>query len=345
MKIQIIEDKKTWDSFFDEQGSPSFLESWEWGEFQKKMGEDILQLGIYKNDQLVAICLVIKVKAKRGTFLFIPHGPIIQVQNPQFKVQNLLETLITHLIQIANSENYSFIRIAPILEDTPENQRVFKDLGFRKAPIYMHAERMWVLPLNKTEDEILKSMRKTTRYLIKKASRDGVIIEKMTDSKAVDDFYRIYEDTAKRENFTPFSKKFIEEEFNSFNKTGHALFLFAKLVTTDGITEYLASALIIFTESEAFYHQGASTHSKIPATYLLQWEAIKEAKKRGCHLYNFWGILQKGRTPKNWAGLSLFKTGFGGHEIDYLPTQDFIISPNYYLTYLYEKFLAWKRGV
>src|SRR3990167_6313218 len=104
-------------------------------------------------------------------------------------------------------------------------------------------------------------------------------------------------------------------------------------------------ALFIFTKSTAFYHQGASIHTKIPVTYLEQWEAIKEAKKRGCKYYNFWGILQEGRSPKNWQGLTLFKTGFGGRQVDYLPTQDYIISPKYYLTYIYEKLLAWRRGV
>ncbi|GIW64641.1 MAG: hypothetical protein KatS3mg092_0574 [Patescibacteria group bacterium] len=43
----------------------------------------------------------------------------------------------------------------------------------------MHAETTWQLSLtDKTEDELLASMRKTHRYLIKKAIRDGVIIEK-----------------------------------------------------------------------------------------------------------------------------------------------------------------------
>jgi lipid II:glycine glycyltransferase (peptidoglycan interpeptide bridge formation enzyme) len=235
----------------------------------------------------------------------------------------------------------------------------------------MHAERVWVLPLtsevlHKTDDELLASMRKTTRYLIRKAQRDGVTIEKRTDEKAVDDFWKIYQETAKREKFVPFSKKFIVDEFEAFNKSGNAVFLFGKVngmgVRVSKTSEVLpnessfltsevkngqnlASALIIFTKSTAFYHQGASIHSKIPVPYLLQWEAIKEAKKRGCSLYNFWGILQKGRTPKNWEGLTLFKTGFGGRQVDFVPTQDFIISKKYYLTQLYEKFLGWRRGV
>ena len=340
MEFNIINDKTIWSNFFNENGSLSFLQSWEWGEFQQKMGEEILRLGVFENNQLVALALIIKVRAKRGNFLFIPHGPIFKYQVSSIKYQDLLIALKQYLTTITKKEKFDFIRIAPILEDTSENQILFKNLGFKTAPIYLHAERMWVLALDKSEDELLYDMRKTTRYSIKKAARDGVIIEKRTDKQTISDFWKLYRQTAKREKFHPFSESFISQEFEAFHKSGQAIFLFAKVKE-----DYLASALIIFTKSTGFYHQGASIHTKIPATYLLQWEAIKETKKRGCSFYNFWGILQKGRTPKNWGGLTLFKTGFGGQQIDYLPTQDLKISSKYYLTFLYEKFLAWKRGV
>jgi peptidoglycan pentaglycine glycine transferase (the first glycine) len=109
--------------------------------------------------------------------------------------------------------------------------------------------------------------------------------------------------------------------------------------------KYLASALVVFTQSTAFYHQGASIHTKYPVPYLLQWEAIKEAKRRGCRYYNFWGISEPGRTPKAWSGLTLFKQGFGGHKVQYLPTQDLVLSPKYYFNWLYEKHLYFKRGI
>ncbi len=206
----------------------------------------------------------------------------------------------------------------------------------------MHAETVWSLALDKPEEQLLSQMRKTTRYLIRKAVKDGVIIEKRTDKKSIDDFYQIYLETAKRENFVPFSKDYIQKEYEEFKKTNNALFLFAKIDN-----QYFASALVIFTNSTAFYHQGASIHTKVPTTHLLQWEAIKEAKKRGCKFYNFWGIYdeQSKRMPKAWKGLTLFKTGFAGNKVCYLPTQDYIISSKYYLTYLLEKLLSWKRGV
>lgn len=338
MKIEIITDQTVWQNFFEVNGSPSFLQSWEWGEVQEKLGNEILRLGIYNDKQLSTIALVIKIKSKRGRFLFIPHGPIFKF-HPASGGTNL-KFLISYLIKLAKQENFSFVRIAPIIENNQSNRKIFEDLSFKTAPIYMHAERTWVLDLNKTEQELLNNMRKTTRYLIKRSDRDGVVIEERTGEKAFDDFWRIYKETADREKFIPYSLKYVKSEFEEFSKTNNALFLFGKV---EGV--YYASALILFTKSSGFYHQGASIHTKFPVTYRLQWEAILRAKRRGCSLYNFWGIKQEGRTPRDWDGLTLFKTGFGGRKIDYVPTQDLVISPKYYLTYLYEKYLAWKRRV
>jgi lipid II:glycine glycyltransferase (peptidoglycan interpeptide bridge formation enzyme) len=358
MKIKIIDEKNLWQKFFDDNCSSSFLHSWEWGEFQNSLGYPIIRLGLFNNkNQLEAICLVIKIKSRRGSFLFIPHGPIFnQNKNEKIKIKNYIEKIKNYLITLSKKENYWFIRMAPVLEDKEEYQKIFYDLGFRTAPIYMHAETTWELPLiNKTEEELLSSMRKTTRYLIKKAARDGVLIEKTEDPKALKIFYNLYQETAKREKFTPFSFDFIKKEFAAFSKSKNAMIFLAKITSFDSNQfqpnsttsfNYLASSIIIFTKNAAFYHQGASLHTKIPATYLLQWEAIKEAKNRGCLIYNFWGIYDEQRperTPKSWKGLTLFKTGFSGQIKRFLPTQDYVISKKYYLTYLWEKFLMWKR--
>jgi peptidoglycan pentaglycine glycine transferase (the first glycine) len=363
MKIKIINEKNLWQKFFDDNCSSSFLNSWEWGEFQNSLGYPIIRLALFNNkNQLEAISLVIKIKSRRGSFLFVPHGPIIS-QKLKVKSQNqvklaqklILKLIRNYLLDIAKKENYWFIRIAPVLEDKEEYQKIFSDLGFKKAPIYMHAETTWELPLiNKTEEELLSSMRKTTRYLIKKAARDGVLIEKTEDPKALKIFYNLYQETAKREKFTPFSFDFIKKEFDAFSKSKNAMIFLTRIASSNSNQfqpistnfNYLASSIIIFTKNAAFYHQGASLHTKIPATYLLQWEAIKEAKNRGCLIYNFWGIYDEQRperTPKSWQGLTLFKTGFSGEIKRFLPTQDYIISKKYYLTYLWEKFLMWKR--
>lgn len=339
--IKEITDYQEWLTFFNAAGSPSFLQSWEWGELNRVYSNyGILRLGLYSSDKLIGIAQALLIRAKRGNFIFIPHGPVFQEGMPG-RLKTYLKEFTDYLALIAREQNYAFIRMSPVIEQSEEGERAYKEAGFRKAPIYMHAERIWVLPLDKSEDELLADMRKTTRYLIRRAPKDGVTIEQRSDDKAIEDFWKLYDATATRENFTPFSKQFVDNEFKEFYKTGNAEYFFGK---ANG--EYLAGALIVYTESTAFYHQGASIHTKLPVPYALQWEAIRQAKKRGCKYYNFWGILQEGRTPKVWSGLTLFKKGFGGKQIDYIQTQDFVISPlKYAFSWLFETYLQMKRGV
>jgi lipid II:glycine glycyltransferase (peptidoglycan interpeptide bridge formation enzyme) len=341
MKIKKIEKRLDWDKLFNDSGSVSFLQSWEWGEFQTTFHHKIERIKIVENNKTLAIAQIIKQRVKRGDFLYVPHGPLIVGESNHQNQKKALEALLDYLKKIATEEKYMFIRIAPVIDNTEENATLYANLNFKKAPIFINAdEHIWLLPINKNEETLLKEMRKTTRYLIRRAPKDGVTIEKRTDEGAVEDFWPIYEETTKRENFSPFSKNFIKNEFEYFYKNGKAVFLFGK---AEG--KYLASALVVFTESTGFYHQGASIHTKLPVPYLLQWEAIKEAKSRGCRFYNFWGVAPEDDDKHPWKGLSLFKRGFGGHQVSFLPTQDYIISPRYYLTYIYEKWLRWRRGV
>ena len=354
MRVTEINDQSTWDSFLNEAGSPSFLQSWEWGELSVLENHQVLRLGVYEKETLTATALVLKIASKKGKFMLIPHGPTTKLQATSFKLQ-VLKTLTEYLVEIGKKEKYIYIRTAPIIEKKEGTGSTFTDVGYVKAPMYMHAESVWKLALDKPEEQLLGDMRKTTRYLIKKAQKDGVVIEKRTDSKAVDDFWEVYKETFSREGFTPFSKQYIQHEFETFNKTGNAVFLFGQLRTgaveeQSGKTapvKYLAAALILFTKSTGFYHQGASIHSKVPVPYLLQWEAIKEAKNRGCEFYNFWGIAPDENNKKHpWAGLTLFKKGFGGEQIDYVETQDYVLDQLRYIPiYLYEKILRWKRKV
>jgi len=90
-------------------------------------------------------------------------------------------------------------------------------------------------------------------------------------------------------------------------------------------------------------------YPKIPVSYLLQWEAIKEGKKRGCKTYNFWGIAPESELEAKkdhpWKGLSLFKKGFGGYKKEYVKTQDFPLSWKYWPIYLFEEIRKRKRNL
>ena len=77
MEIKEITDKNIWESFLAKQKDKTFLQSWNWGEFNILMGRKIWRIGIFKNNELAAIALIVKTKARRGTYLLIPHGPVV----------------------------------------------------------------------------------------------------------------------------------------------------------------------------------------------------------------------------------------------------------------------------
>lgn len=348
MIILEIKEKSIWENFLLAFKEKTFLESWNWGEFNKMMGNKIWRLGIFEKDNLVGLALIIKIEAKRGVFLFCPHGPIIK---EGFGVI-ILKSLLEELKKIAKDEGAGFIRIAPILKNSEENIKIFKDLGFRNAPLHIHPEITWELEIRPTEEDLLKNMRKTTRYLIRQAQKNREIeIFQDQTLEGLKIFNSLYQETVERHHFIPFSFDYLKNEFLAFSKDNQISIFLGKYKN-----EILAGAIIVFWQNIAFYHHGASSlkYSKIPVSYLLQWEAIKEAKKRGCNFYNFWGIAPvviencklkiENLKRHPWRGLTLFKTGFGGYKKEYLKTQDFILSQKYWLNYLIEKIRKRKRG-
>lgn len=88
MKITEIKDKIRWENFVQENKESTFLQSWNWGEFNEKTSEKIWRFGVFEGDKLKAAALVIKVKARRGSFLFVPHGPIIKVTSNKYQVSS-----------------------------------------------------------------------------------------------------------------------------------------------------------------------------------------------------------------------------------------------------------------
>ena len=345
--IKEVDNKKNWEDFLSKSEEKTFVNSWNWGEFQKKEGEKIWRFGIFGDKGQIASAPVVKIEAKRGKFLFVPHGPNIkpEVKNQRLKI---LEVLLNRLKEIAKEEKVSFIRVAPIWERNEKNIKIFRELGFREAPIHMHPEVTWELDITPSEEELLMGMRKTTRYLIRQAQKnEDIDIIKSKNIRDLDIFNKIYQATAQRHHFFPFSLNYLENQFSSFISDNQISIFFGRYKK-----EVVSSAIIVFWQNTGFYHHGASLtkYNKFPVSYLLQWEAIKEAKKRGCHHYNFWGIapdikdkseVKKSRHP--WAGLTLFKMGFGGYRKEYVKTQDFIISKDYWLTFIFEKLRKAKR--
>ncbi len=335
-KIEEITDKKVWEDYIQNSQisfSP-FFQSWDWGELQKNLGNTVFRLGLYDDKILVGVCHAVSIQAKRGRYLHLRHGPILT------DFTNSFDDMLAVVKEKAKDLKLDFIRMSPLLDTTFFDKQFFKSRGFRNAPVHnMDAENTWVLELDKSEEELLAGMRKTTRYLVKKAQGMSIAITATTSQKDFDEFLALYKATSLRHSFVP--HRGLREELEIFAKDNHAKLFLARY---DG--KLIAGALVLFYGNQAVYHHAASdtTYREVPAAYLLQWEAIKEAKKQQKALYNFWGVVPPEKTKHPWQGLTLFKTGFGGRRLNFIHAQDLPLTPKYWKTFVIETLWRIKRG-
>lgn len=312
-------------------GESTFLQNTMYGKFRTQVGENILYCGIFEGKKIIGAALIQKITTKVKTYLHCPHGPLIENEKAwSFFLQNYK--------QLGKTENCDFVRVSPLLPNEKKSADFFREAKYRSAPIHLvNPERTWVLDLTQSEDDILKNMRKSTRYEVRRIEKTGITVQQGNNTKALDTFWNLHLETVKRQGFTPFPRNNTEKELTIFGENAQ---IFSAFVDK----KPYSSSIILFDKNAGYYHQGSSIYSKVPVAHATIWAAIKEAKKRGCQEFNFWGVVAESETKHPWYGLSKFKRGFGGTEKQYLHCQDYPLTWKYWLSAALESFRKWKRG-
>ncbi|MFH1971697.1 MAG: peptidoglycan bridge formation glycyltransferase FemA/FemB family protein [Patescibacteria group bacterium] len=328
--IKEISNKNEWTAYSDKNSNINFLHSWNWGEFQENLGKKIGRYGLFLNNIQVGCFQYVVEDAKRGRYLAIAGGPVVDWDKIS---QDNITQLWKEIKIIAIKYHCVFIRLRLQDEDSEKLRIMMKKSGFIFAPMHLTADLTHKLDLTLSEEEILKNMRKTTRYEIRKAEREGIKIEFSKNLKDLKDFYGYQIELSKKHRFIPFSYEFLLKQFEAFLEDEKVVLIHAKKNT-----KLLSSAFVIFSNNEAVYHYGISTpeNNKYSGSYLCQWAAIKEAKQRNCKSYNFWGVSPIENNKHRFAGVSLFKRGFGGEDFAYLATMDLPVSWKYIMTWFFE---------
>lgn len=316
----LIDDKETWDKRIQAFPEANFLQSWQWGEFQKTIGKKVWRIAVRDK----ACCSVVKETAKRGDYLAVAGGPLLD-----WDKEKLVAEVFRILRQLGESESCSFIRFRPQVHDSEALRQGVAEIGAVEAQMHLTADLTLQLDLKKGLHELMMDMRKNTRYDVRKAGRDGVRAVIEQDPNQIQEFYEHQMKLAEKHGFVPFGYDFLHEQFKAFMAGDHVA-----LIHTYYQDQLLATAFVIFYNGEAVYHYGISTPKNYdyPGSHLGQWVAIQEAKRRGCSRYNFWGIAPKDQPDHRYAGVSTFKRGFGGEEVPYLPAHDIPLDVLYQAT-------------
>ena len=276
----------------------SFLQSSAWADFQKSLGRKVWQvdsINIIKHNLLFG-----------KSYLY----------SPRCEENFLSEGFLKKVKEIAEKENSIFFKIEPSCVKVSEGKPKLEKLGFKKGQNIQPSKTL-ILDITKPEEELLKQMHSKTRYNIRLAKKKNIEIKK--DKNRLENFWKLLQQTTKRDKFHPHPEEYYKKMLEIPEVE---LFVALKSsMTTRATTKVVAANIVVFFEKQAIYLHGASDYQyrNLMAPYLLQWQQILEAKKRGCVEYDFWGINEK-----KWPGVTRFKKGFSGKEVGYPGAFDLI---------------------
>ncbi len=280
-----------------------------WEKFQKSIERETWMI---KNTGVQA--LLVKHKMPFSfSWIEIPRGPLFENRDDLLK-------LLEDIRVLSKKEKAIFVRMSSYQE---------LPISLKETDFDHHPQTSLVIDLNLIEDEILKQMKPKGRYNIKVARKHNVEIKESSD---LENFYSLLEKTSGRDGFFIHSKNYYQKLLESIPQ--HAQLLLAHY---DG--NVIAGGIFIYLDEWGIYYYGASDHQyrKVMAPYLLQWEAMKNAKKRGCHYYDFLGIAPNDHSDHPWAGVTQFKTKFGGKVYSYPKAKDLVLRPIFYFLYRFIK--------
>lgn len=303
-------DKTAWESFFLSQNG-SFLQSWEWGDFQASVGNHPLRVQLLEDDRLIGQIQGFEHTLPLGMrYLYIPR-----ILNAEPKA----------LFSFLKDRKYIFVRIEPTQGVGSVTFQVPSFKTYHRQP-----SDTLVLDLAQTEEQLLAAMHAKTRYNIRLAERKGVRIEQKKD---IELFWKLNTETTGRDGFVSHAKAYYKKQLNLEMTSQWNAYLG---------DECIASNICIGKGNTFTYLHGSSssTHRNVMAPYLLQWKQIQFAKEHGYTAYDFWGISPTGqgqaqttfhtltwKVDDKLTGVSRFKAGFGGMRVSYPQPIEIALQP------------------
>ena len=332
-------------------------------------GENISKVDSFKECKENEKCLSVLVrsfslKIKKFSIAYIPMSPEFSSNEENLRQNffNELESISKKIFKFL-PQNTICIRFDPALDfENLEERNNFvasaklffkqnkaKKENFRieKTATDIQPPDTVLLSLLESEEKILSEMKSKWRYNIRLAAKKGVEVKsysaKEADfSKAFEEFFKLFMQTSERDGVKFHQKNYYLDLLNSSAENPNAPVV--KLYLAKHESDVLAGIITLFCKKEAVYLYGASGNIKrnfMPA-YLLQWNAICDAKKFGCPIYDFYGCPPEENKNHPMHGLFLFKTGFGGKLIHRPGSFDVVLKKNWYTLYrTAEKLRAW----
>jgi len=343
-----------WNSILLQLPEPHLLQTWEWSQVKARYGWEPMPFiweSEYAGREPVAAAMILKRRiisrgfAARLSILYVPKGPVLD-----WRDATLRKRVLDELQSFAKKQGAIFLKLDPDVvvgtglagsdHERPDSDGkiVASELtarGWRYSSDQIQFKNTVEIDLSLSLDELLNRMKQKTRYNVRLAEKKGVTVRVGT----LDDLvmlYRMYAETSVRDGFVIRDETYYQTVWQAFmeqsNQAGQPLSE-PLIAEVDG--EPVAAIFVFYFGKRAYYIYGMSRtahRGKMPA-YLLQWEAIRRAKRYGCKVYDLWGAPDEFNEADSMWGVFRFKQGLGGEVVRTIGAWDYAPNSLWYRMY------------
>ncbi len=318
-----------WNHFLLQHPNAHLLQTGEWGELKSAFGWKPVRI---IND-IAGAQILFRKRPLGFTGGYIPKA----VNGTQLSVNS--EQFWKEIDSICKTYHAVFLKIEPDLWDDQKPETW--NLKLRTSPQNIQPPRTLIINIKDDVDAIMAKMKQKTRYNIRLAEKKGVTVRAWDD---IESFHQMMLVTGGRDGFGVHSLEYYRRAYKLFHPKG-----MCEILVAEYEDKPLAALFVARNGNRAYYLYGASTdeeRNRMP-TYLLQWEAMKWAKARGCEEYDLWGVPDEDEATLEanfekrhdglW-GVYRFKRGFGGELKRAAQAMDRVYNPLLY--WAYTKFIG-----
>jgi len=327
--------QKRWNDFVVASPTGHLMQAYEWGAFKAATGWKVQRVGLEQDGRIVAGAQILfrALPFIPFTLAYIPKGPVVDLSD-----LSLLDQLWLAIHKASRSQNTIFLKIEPNFPNDDRLIDYLRQSGFHASQHTNHPHSTVIIDLTPHEDTLLANMRHKTRQLVRRGGRNGLeIMEGTADD--LPEFYQILHTTADIKEIAVHDFSFYQQVWQTYQPVDGVKLFLAK---HQGQTLSAKMAFVFGDRCMHFWGGTSKQGRDLYSSYLIQWEAMKWAKRRGCRYTDLWGIpdevgemLKRGEEiPKDeqsglW-GVYAFKRGFGGQVESYIGTYDYVYQPLLY---------------
>ncbi len=314
----------------------SSLQGWGYGEARRVLGQEPRRYLIQRGDDTVGALQLLRKRLIPGlNVLYAPRGPALSDIN-------ILSELAAPLRRVARPTD-TLLKLEPPFARPAH--LIPEYLGPFKRVEADQPEHTIVVDLRQDEKTLLAKLHSMARRNVKTAQKNGV--EVVTGREDLfEEFWEIFSATNERAQLGAFPRAYYQTMLREGAMYGGDCYIV--LARHEG--RALAGGFFLAMGGSTDYLFGGSVKDDRPgvdgaerkdarAPTAFYWEAMLDAKARGYHTFDFWGIPRQLDESKHSFGIYRMKENFGGDKV-WFPAYELPLSP---AAPLIEKALRWRK--